>query len=408
MPERKVVGWKSCGLGCVAVLVVLGLLGAGCYSLVNRIPKAPQITAHLPNPNARDVYLRAKPLLPTNLPLYFRDIENLSEPQLTAIVRKGVPALRLLKSGLPLEYGAPPITSLQTLRPELKVYRDLVRLQIAEARLAERRGNVSAAARGYLSVLRVAVQLSNGIGVQDGNISIHMQRAALRGVERLTPYMSGDLAQNTLLKITTLERQILTIDETLKRKPLVNECISIDVMWIARSGSPQAKADLTPATVVFGYDPRYLLTPKKQMIGAQRRYYEALRAAASKPYWQRGPLPEEPHDPLNTTLLTPLEGSVFGFDTARACFQLVKVKLAVRAYVASFGRAPKQLEDLSPKFVSSIQDSFSGKALLLNWNPEGKPMVYSVGPDRDDDGGKPIKEAIRPDSDGDLIRVPDR
>ena len=81
----------------------------------------------------------------------------------------------------------------------------------------------------------------------------------------------------------------------------------------------------------------------------------------------------------------------------------------MRAYEANFGRAPRKLEDLTPRFISSIQDRFSGKPLRLKSDPvSGKPMVYSLGPDRDDDGGSPIKDAVRPDSDGDMTRVPDR
>jgi hypothetical protein len=66
-----------------------------------------------------------------------------------------------------------------------------------------------------------------------------------------------------------------------------------------------------------------------------------------------------------------------------------RVALAIERYRRDHqGRLPSQLPDLSPAYVADIPiDPFSGSPLLFRERP-GSYVVYSVGPDRRDDGGE--------------------
>ncbi len=63
--------------------------------------------------------------------------------------------------------------------------------------------------------------------------------------------------------------------------------------------------------------------------------------------------------------------------------------LALHAYKLQHGDYPRQLADLMPEFVSTVEDSFSGKPLIYRRTDAGY-LLYSVGGDGKDDGGEPI------------------
>jgi len=68
--------------------------------------------------------------------------------------------------------------------------------------------------------------------------------------------------------------------------------------------------------------------------------------------------------------------------------RLLSAELAVRCYESEQGRAPTGLEQLVPKYLQRVPlDPFSGRPMLYrqqstNW------LLYSVGEDGVDDGGK--------------------
>jgi hypothetical protein len=76
-------------------------------------------------------------------------------------------------------------------------------------------------------------------------------------------------------------------------------------------------------------------------------------------------------------------------------------ELALRCWRAETGHPPARLEELVPKYVRRMPvDPFSGKPLVYrvegsNW------MLYSVGPDRVDDGGR--STAVSAPGKGDLL-----
>ena len=79
---------------------------------------------------------------------------------------------------------------------------------------------------------------------------------------------------------------------------------------------------------------------------------------------------------------------------------LLAVELALRCYQSEQGRVPTRLDELVPNYLSKVPaDPFTGKPPIYrsqanNW------LLYSVGPDGADDGGKP---AGRGSAKGDIL-----
>jgi hypothetical protein len=79
---------------------------------------------------------------------------------------------------------------------------------------------------------------------------------------------------------------------------------------------------------------------------------------------------------------------------------LVQLGVAATAYKAKNGKYPEKLAQMVPEFIPEVPvDPYDGRPLRLR-PVEGGVVVYSVGRDRDDDGGRPAGEGKE---DGDLV-----
>jgi hypothetical protein len=70
--------------------------------------------------------------------------------------------------------------------------------------------------------------------------------------------------------------------------------------------------------------------------------------------------------------------------------RLLALDLAIRAYRLDEGRLPATLSDLVPKYLPVIPDDPYAASPIKYVLANGEYSIYSFGPDRVDDGGKPI------------------
>jgi len=100
---------------------------------------------------------------------------------------------------------------------------------------------------------------------------------------------------------------------------------------------------------------------------------------------------------------------------AEAVEDLLLLALALRAYQGERGRYPDRLEALVPAYLKRVPPDPFGKGGAPIYRPEGSRYVlYSLGPDGKDDGGKPVQDPrqppnsrrrymVMPDSTGDIV-----
>jgi hypothetical protein len=91
-------------------------------------------------------------------------------------------------------------------------------------------------------------------------------------------------------------------------------------------------------------------------------------------------------------------------DRAEQIERNLHVAFALAAFRADNGRYPAKLGELVPKYLAAVPDDlFSGKALIYKPSPDGY-LLYSVGPNGNDDGGRTIDDT--PPGDDLAVRVP--
>ena len=74
--------------------------------------------------------------------------------------------------------------------------------------------------------------------------------------------------------------------------------------------------------------------------------------------------------------------------------RLLTTELALRCYRSKQGRSPERLEQLVPTQLPRVPvDPFSSRPLI--YRPQGTNwQLYSIGPDRVDDGGTPVSRFV--------------
>ncbi|MBI4602177.1 MAG: hypothetical protein HY721_09475 [Planctomycetes bacterium] len=92
--------------------------------------------------------------------------------------------------------------------------------------------------------------------------------------------------------------------------------------------------------------------------------------------------------PIRTSGMIGLAEALPGAAEATAYRRLLRAGLAMHRFRLAEGRSPGRLEDLVPRFLEAVPlDPFDGRPLKLKGEAGGAWTLYSVGPDRADDGG---------------------
>jgi hypothetical protein len=137
---------------------------------------------------------------------------------------------------------------------------------------------------------------------------------------------------------------------------------------------------------------------------AMDQLIDGALAYADQPYWAAD-LEVEVDDPLaefwfNVSTLALCRMRVA---EAEAPSRIALAQLASQAYWRENGQPPDSLTSLAPDYLAGVPiDPFSGKPLQAKRAGE-RFVIYSVGPDGTDDGGKEVEGRIGEENKGDIV-----
>ena len=285
--------------------------------------------APLPDPNGYDDLVRAGGLV-TDEPI----IGSSTDP-LRAYVEANRPALDLLRQGLERPCRVPlpgSITELSTLMDRAGAIRKAWRVLDSAARLARRDGDRAEAVRCYLDMVRLGHEAARGGLLHNDQMGNLFERMGIRGLMALRAGLTADEVRDLLDALRPLDGG---------REP-------IEVLLAREQGWFMAAHGMTARVAL------------------------ALNAATLD------------------TLRKPAEDSVRSQRLQiQAQFQLLLADLAIRLHRERDGRFPESLAGLVPRFLAVVPDDpFAGRPLIYRPIESGY-LLYSIGPNGEDDGGPP-------------------
>jgi hypothetical protein len=161
-----------------------------------------------------------------------------------------------------------------------------------------------------------------------------------------------------------------------------------------------------------------LRTPKAQVMANHAHYMDEIIAQVAQPYAPHPPIPAEPTDVINH-LITPVFTQARHKETdTQTQNALLLGKLALRAYHEEHGDYPQSLPELvTGGYLKGVPaDPFARNRedgqFRYRRVSDSAYILYSVGPDGVDDGGRPIvnryddgreKRWTEQDSKGDFV-----
>ena len=178
--------------------------------------------------------------------------------------------------------------------------------------------------------------------------------------------------------------------------------LMIAVSALPRLGDDYGARD--PLTLAGGPASLLLVAPRAELSGVYDRLIDAQAARFARPLHELGPstLEEEVGSMRESAIGLGLGryAPVFVLLPALERFQQVAERhlghrdgvlagLALELYKRRHGRYPETLDELTPDLLPAVPaDRITGKPVRYRL-VGGRPLVYSVGADRDDDGGRP-------------------
>jgi hypothetical protein len=396
---RRSIWVALCAL-CVGLTAVLGAY----MRYANDLPPYAPPEVAMPSPNAYGDYTVAGALIPkAQIPR--KDASLLSDAELRRFVAASRPGLARLRVGLGKDCRATPLRSFSQLLPELATFRALGIALHAEGRLREREGRWADAARVYGEAIRFGAEITRGGGLIHGVIGIGIQRTGIQQLQAMVEGLDHDAAARLGAEMARAESRQPALADLLLEEKLFEEAGLMELLRDPRMASQLLGANDGSEGPAQEYFQRvsFSLAPKRKMLGEYLDYMDALVARAKTPWPLRGSEPEAP-DSLFGRLLAPAMNIEMELQQRDAQIAILQVRLAERAYRMRRRSPAPTLEALVPQYLTAVPQDPFGNGPLLYRAKAGGAVVYSRGPDGDDDGGNRIVgDAVGPLSQGDLF-----
>jgi hypothetical protein len=412
----------------------------------------------LPKPNAYDYYVEAAKVLvyakPQVDPVHDtqpapKDPKEYAKRYAPAArntyLQKNAQALALLREGFKYEYRHPPVRSWATPFPYYGKLREVARLLLVESRARQGRGQWGAAADSTLDILRLGTDLPRGgtlISSLFGNAIQAMGQAELW---HIVPHLAAGEAGIVASKLEEIIQRRVPFEAVLRESKwqdlaelqrllkTPNWRRTIVLLVEQQDGTPPddefdqpPQAGGVPALLAYWSKEARRATHERELEAYTRQTFFAEASLQLDMIIERARLPytqmrSSNFTPTNSFVNIIASTLVMGdYNHARCETQnlLLMVTLALAAYKHQHARYPDTLTPLIPDYLHRVPlDPFGNGEPLRYRLRDGKPLLWSIGPDGIDNGGTPIdnstprepgmnetrKRRVLPDSKGDIV-----
>ncbi|MBZ0170835.1 MAG: hypothetical protein K8E66_00495, partial [Phycisphaerales bacterium] len=166
------------------------------------------------------------------------------------------------------------------------------------------------------------------------------------------------------------------------------------------------QVEIPTRRVVVGFMSLYSMG-RAELTAEVNEMYDEIEAYAATPMWERGSSGAELKIAqkyaeqnrldlgrmLISLLMPALSKAAFTADRARTEAETTRMLIALQRHRLANGRWPGSLDEIVPSLLEPAPpDPFTGEPLRYRPNETG-PVIYSVGVDREDDGGRHSEKA---------------
>ncbi len=376
--------------GVLGGVFVFGFFYLGA---LNVMPDLEIPRPEMPSPNAYDTMIEAVAAIPDSDKLRKVSREEVLDPAaVRSVLEDNEDALRIVRAGLRQQYRCPPARSFSAPHHHFAI-RSLVSLLLLESKAKVHDGDMGGAMDAYLDAIHVAFDSQRGGLLFDQLYGDFLQRIAHNAVWDTIRDLDAETARQAAVRLEGLMEGRVPFHELVQEEkwatlasyldlfedPDWHDFVIQDVASVKGLESVRLKA-------------RLILMSKRKALRDCAEFFDEWLEAAKQPYTSRTNPPEPPTDALNELVLefVRIEARSFSFTHSEVQNGLLLTTLALRAFRMDNGSYPDSLYDLVPRYLTKLPADSFGISGPLRYKLNGEEYVlYSVGPDGVDDGGRP-------------------
>jgi hypothetical protein len=403
-------------IGVISVFVAILSLFI-IFMLNNRPPNITVPTSTMPKVNGWDDFMTAMTIVKNvkatrKGPLDDVNMSALSSVKVkdyTTFLRAAQPVNEAVRKGLAKPYLRPPVRDWNTSSLEHSAYlRETARILAGEALCYDHIGKSDEAVELLLDCIEFGVTLPRGGNLTAGSTGVTIEFIGARYFAPIIPKLSNRELAQVADRIERIEKKRVPFNEIILEEgrsttacyaTSLRDPVTIKAMRDPRNiiGShPVTCCDpVTPKTVLG--DISYALSNKQGLLVSNLHYFEALSKEQKASYSKTSkiPVPDNPFTQGSFEMIEIITGKSdvcsarAHFTRPEAVLALIKTEVALRRYKGDNGAYPDRLSQLCPKYLKSVPVDPFANSKPLHYRKTGKTfLLYSLGPDMQDDGGK--------------------
>ena len=381
---------KGCMMTCCGSGLVVLLLGVGWWNIANNLPEINIPSPKMPSPNAFDFFVKASKQIENEnqvgLALDGKSTVATDESRKTQaeLLADNAEALKTLREGLPLAYMPPPVRSIGARFTYFAGFRSLARLLMLESQVKATHKDWNGAVNSKMDALQLGVETAHGSPIIGSLVGIACQAIGRRDVWKDFDHLNAAQAKTATQRLQKILALQTPWAETLQEEKWMGQASLRDVL----NGKAVEGMSSSFMMKVAG-----IFYRKGRIMDNYTLYMDQTIVNGKLPYAAHPPLPHMPNDPISQVMFLVFEQAHFKAIETETQNALLLTALALHAYRLEKGHYPHTLQELVPTYLQKIpNDPFALKG-PLQYKLQGKTyLLYSVGPDGKDDGGKMIDD----------------
>ncbi|MCW3100051.1 MAG: hypothetical protein JWL77_5669 [Chthonomonadaceae bacterium] len=369
----------------LASLAVIALLGVRWYT-THQDPTVTIPNPVLPTPNAFDFYVKAGNAITDDRKLHdaasSAPTVRYTRAQKETLVRENAGVIDTLHQSFAYRYQNPAERSLFAEMPYYAKFRELGRLLALQGSLRAEEGDWDGATESYLDAMQMGEEIPHGSPLIGALVGIGCQSMGRRPMWKAVDHLDARQSRVAIDRLTADIDRHLSVADSMQEEKWLGQA---EMMQMCHSPSMTSMANL----VFFFYS-------KKRVMHDYTVYMDRNIQQARQPYSLHPPPPREPTDPINVIILPVFSYTYTRMQDTNSETQngLLLITLALRAFRLEHGHYPNTLTELAPGYLKRLPDDPFAAQGTFHYRLKGQSYVlYSVGPDGEDNGGTPIYDA---------------
>ncbi len=320
-------------------------------------------------------------------------------PDVEELLSGNAEALSLLETGFKQEKAQMPTPENAAESLPAFELRNLVRLQVLQARKAESKGREAEALRYYLNGMRLGCDIQHGsaiLGFFIGSVIQHVPERQVQDGMAAHRFQDAGELKRAVLRLNSLREEAPPLSQTFKYDCVrIREDLKKGLRWLSKRTDKEWAKPVSlriplkgprMAEVYEALVSEAIEAADGPYISAVLKFDEMIRSSMKHPvkmWWKYGRLGS-----FASCEQTKWSICLGVYTRYRVIHGMTEVALALEAYRLENGTYPEALAELVPDYIPEVPlDYFITQPLTYRKTETGY-LLYSFGPDMDDDGGK--------------------